>query len=198
MFALIVGNAFGMDISQVHSNRLANVSARANVGTGENVLIAGFSTRGPKRVLIRAIGPGLRAFGIVNPLPTPRVTAHRGSIPIASIPATPEMAASAGAFPLDPSSADQAIVVDLGTGNHSAVVESSDGASGVALVEVYDLDPPTVNSLTNLSARANIGKGSDLLIGGIAIDGGVKRKYLVRAVGPTLTNFQIQHPLGCR
>src|SRR6266536_2992238 len=64
------------DLDQAADSRLANISTRAQVGTGSDVLIGGFITGnkiGATRVAVRALGPSLQQFGIANPLPDPRL-----------------------------------------------------------------------------------------------------------------------------
>jgi len=65
------------DASSVHA-RLLNLSARAKVGTGENVLIAGFVITGsqPLKVLLRGVGPSLADKGISAPLVDPKLTLY--------------------------------------------------------------------------------------------------------------------------
>lgn len=128
--------------------RLINVSARAQVGP-DNPLIAGFSIAGsaPKRLLIRGVGQSLSHYQVTDGVAHPQLSLYADKIFIASnddwrrngdsyVP----LAAVSGAFPLDTAYADTALIVSLAPGTYSAVVTTSDGASGSALVEVYDLD----------------------------------------------------------
>jgi hypothetical protein len=131
--------------------RLVNVSTLGFVGTGDNVLAAGFTIRGniSKRVLIRAVGPGLTQFKVGSLLANPRLDVY--AVGQSSLFATnddwggdPTLASAftaAGAFQLDPNSRDAAIVLTLAPGGYTVVVSGSDGTTGNALVEVYDLDP---------------------------------------------------------
>jgi hypothetical protein len=128
--------------------RLVNVSARAVSGTGADVLIAGFVIAGPgtKRVLIRAVGPTLRDFGVTGVLADPRLELLNaagtklqendnwggGSGLIAAF-------ASVGAFALNAASLDAAVLTTLGPGSYTAQVSGSGGGTGVALVEIYEV-----------------------------------------------------------
>ncbi|MEO5958728.1 MAG: delta-60 repeat domain-containing protein, partial [Opitutaceae bacterium] len=131
-------------------SRLVNISALGFAGTGSRALIAGFAVDGAaaKRLLIRAVGPGLASFGVTDALADPR---------LAVIPqgTTVEIAASddwsgeaeivgatvaAGAFELAAGSKDAALVVRLPPGNYTVMVSGVGGTSGRALVEVYELD----------------------------------------------------------
>jgi hypothetical protein len=131
---------------------LTNVSARASVGAG-NVLIAGFVIGGStsRTVLIRASGPALEQFGISGTLPDPELqlysVASAGGVLLASNDdwgGDPEIAAAAssvGAFAwTDPTSPDCALLVTLPPGAYTAEVLGINGASGISLVEVYEVN----------------------------------------------------------
>jgi hypothetical protein len=132
------------------SPRLINLSARAQVGTGGDALIAGFVIGGEtsKTVLIRASGPALASFGISGVLPDPQLRlagSSPGTIQLASGPwgGDPQIsaaAARAGAFGWGSSaSLDSAILVTLPPGAYTAEVSGLSGDTGVALVEVYEV-----------------------------------------------------------
>jgi hypothetical protein len=129
--------------------RLINLSARVQVGTGGNVLIAGFVIGGSsaKTMLIRASGPALVPFGVSGTLPDPQlqltnaqgtvIASNNGWAGNAQIVTA---AASVGAFPwTSATSADSAIVLTLPPGSYSAQVSGASGDTGVALVEVYEV-----------------------------------------------------------
>lgn len=135
------------DVHPTSAGALMNISARAEVGDADT-LIAGFVLSGnvQKRVLIRAVGPGLAAYGVTGVLARPQLTLYRGRTPLAttqdwSTQATaPDMATAAGevgAFPLADGSADAALLLPLGGGGYTVQVTSADGTPGVALIEVY-------------------------------------------------------------
>ena len=132
--------------------RLINISAGGEAGSGENVLIAGFVVNGnaPKRVLIRGIGPALAAFGVSGVLVDPRLRVYENNRLIGdndnwSAVATDATAVAAaardtGAFTLGNASKDAALILTLAPGAYTAQVASSDGiSSGAALVEIYEL-----------------------------------------------------------
>jgi hypothetical protein len=126
---------------------LVNLSCRARVGTGGDILIAGFAVAGsePKRVLIRAAGPSLAALGVTGALADPRLEVIREGT--GAIVATNDnwdsalapAASSVGAFALTPGSRDAAIIVTLPPGAYTAQVSGVNNTTGVALVEVYEL-----------------------------------------------------------
>ncbi len=130
------------------AGRLANLSTRAQVGSGESVLIPGFVLAGdaPRRVLVRAIGPGLTAFGVAGALADPTLEVLRGSEVVAANDnwqaqpagaAAATAAVDAGAFPLAAGSRDAALVLNLAPGAYTLRVAGVGGATGVALAEIY-------------------------------------------------------------
>jgi hypothetical protein len=130
------------------SPRLVNISARVVVGTGGNILIAGFAIGGStsRTMLIRASGPALVPFGVPGTLPDPQLGLYSGSTLLdgnsgwggnADIASA---AAAVGAFAWsNPSSNDSAILVTLPPGAYTAQVSGASGDTGVALVEVYEV-----------------------------------------------------------
>jgi sugar lactone lactonase YvrE len=132
--------------------RLVNISARANVGTGNNVVIAGFVIEGnaSETVLIRAVGPGLSAFGVSGVLSNPNLQLHayiNGQDTVVAsnsgwggTTALSTAFAQVGAFGLASGSADAAILITLAPGIYTAVVSGNAGTTGIALVEVYEVD----------------------------------------------------------
>jgi len=133
--------------------RLVNVSGRAQVGTGDGVLIAGFVIEGAtsKTVLIRASGPALAQLGVPGTLPDPQLTLYQigagGSHALIGSntgwggdAAVASAAASAGAFSWgSAASADSALLITLAPGAYTAEVAGAAGDEGVALVEVYEV-----------------------------------------------------------
>ena len=128
--------------------RIVNVSARVQVGTGGNILIAGFVVGGStsRTVLIRASGPALSPFGVTGTLPDPELQLYAGSTLLGTNTGwggkfeLVSAAASVGAFTWsDPASNDSAILVTLPPGPYTAEVLGASGDTGVALVEVYEV-----------------------------------------------------------
>ncbi|MSU50005.1 MAG: hypothetical protein EXS37_13125 [Opitutus sp.] len=129
--------------------RLANVSARTQVGTGDNILIAGFVVGGgsPVRVLVRAVGPTLGAFGVGGTLVDPKLEIFNASA--AKVAENDNWGgtadlktafASVAAFALSADgSRDSALVATLQPGNYTAQITGVNNTTGVALVEVYEL-----------------------------------------------------------
>jgi len=124
------------------ATRLLNISSRARVGTGDDVLIGGFINRGGGRVFVRALGPSLAAFGVPSPLADPVLTLKdiNGVTLATNDDWQSSQAAEISATGLAPgNSAEPAILTSLPAGNYTGVVSGKGGATGVALVEVYQL-----------------------------------------------------------
>ncbi len=152
MSGITLAEIYDVDTLVGSASQLVNLSTLGFVGSGDNALTAGFAISGnaPKRLLIRAIGPGLAPFGVANALPDPQLglVPLGGSEPIATNDDWPDLVnvraafSAAGAFTLPAGSKDAALVITLEPGAYTVVVSGVNGsATGNALVEIYDLDP---------------------------------------------------------
>lgn len=131
--------------------RLINIFTRANVAGGEGLMIAGIVITGnsPKKILIRATGPALAAFGVSGALTDPLLKLYQGDAVLrqndnwsdsATEAALIAAAGSAtGAFALTPGTKDAALLITLEPGAYTAQVSGVAGAAGAALVEVYEV-----------------------------------------------------------
>jgi len=142
------------ELSPDSNSFLGNISTRAFVQTGDNVMIGGFIVQGAqlKRMIIRAIGPELTQYGIPNALSDPTLELHDGTgALIASNDnwqhtiiggiITGDQVRDIMSTRLAPRDArESAIIADLPSGNYTAILRGVDNTTGVALVEVYDLD----------------------------------------------------------
>jgi spore coat protein A len=179
-----------------------NISTRGNVVGGDNDLIAGFIITGgeSKRVLLRAIGPSLSAFGVSGALTDPVIRLfNSSSLEIANNDdwQTARGASEIQALGLAPKSASEASMVQsLAPGSYTAVVSGKDASTGIALVEAYDIGQSANSALANISTRGSIGLNDNLLIGGFIVGGIDSAKVIIRAIGPTLANFGITTALG--
>jgi hypothetical protein len=144
-------NSAGIGLVEVYdiqqsAGKLANISTRGFVGGGDSVMIGGFilgGGNGVARIMIRAIGPSLAAFGISNPLQNPTVTLRDGNGAQLNYNNdwTDDNATEIYFSGLRPSSeAESAIIMTLPAGNYTAVVGGLNGGTGVGLVEVYNLN----------------------------------------------------------
>jgi hypothetical protein len=188
--------------------RLVNISCRAQVGTGGNVLIAGFvvggqGTSGSEPLLIRGSGPALAAFGVGGTLPDPELQLFSGTTVLGTnngwggSAAISSAAAAVGAFGWSSAmSHDSALLDNLQTGPYTAQIQGQSGDTGVALVEVYDATPagtytPASPRLVNISTRVMVGSGGNILIAGFVIGGSSAKTVLIRASGPALAAFGV-------
>jgi uncharacterized protein YggT (Ycf19 family) len=189
---------------------LGNISTRAFVQTGDNVVIDGFIVQGtePKRVIIRAIGPELTQHGVPNAVADPTLELHNcsGSLiasndnwqhtiigGIITSDQVHDIVAS-GHAPGDPR--ESAIIAELPPGNYTAIVRGVDNTTGVALVEAYDLSPETNSILGNISTRAFVQTGANVMIGGFIVQGTQPKRVIIRAIGPELTQHRIPDALA--
>ncbi len=187
-----------------YNDRLANLSTRAQVGSGSNVAVVGFVI-GPgtaKNVLIRAVGPTLTQLNVPGVISDPQIDVFdsggrrilgNDNWSTAVAPAGTATATtfnSVGAFGLPSGSRDAALVATLNPGLYTAQVSGVGPVSGIALVEVYDLTGS--GRLINLSTRAQVGTGAGIMISGLVLaPGNGVRKILVRAAGPALTALNV-------
>jgi len=180
-----------------------NLSTRMLVQTGDRIGIGGFIITGsaPKHLLLRAIGPSL-APGIPNPLTDPVLELHG---PGAFVTITndnwrddPAQEAAIIATGIPPSNnLESAIDVTLNPGTYTALVKGKNNTSGVALVEVYDFSQTASAKLANISTRAFVSTGSDLVIAGFILGGGSgEGRVAVRGVGPSLTALGVPNALA--
>lgn len=183
--------------------RLVNISTRALSGTGNNVTIGGFVVAGAsKRVLIRAVGPSLVSQGIAasDLLADPKIEVHQGDTIIeenddwgdnANAAEVVDVSKQVGAFDLDAGDTkSSALLLTLQPGIYTFVTRGAGATSGIVLLEIYDADTGVPEGLfTNISSRAYSTTGDGVTIGGFVVDGTVPKPVLLRAVGPTLTDF---------
>jgi hypothetical protein len=128
------------------SGRVANISTRARVEVGDGALIGGFILGGtvPSQVIVRANGPSLAAAGISDPLLDPTLELYdiNGSLIFTNDNWRSDQESQIIATALPPSDdREAAIVATLSPGAYSAVVRGVNDTTGVALFEVYDLNP---------------------------------------------------------
>jgi YVTN family beta-propeller protein len=189
------------------SARLVNLSARAQVGTAGSVLIPGFviGGSGTETLLIRGAGPGLSQFGVPGVLARPSLSLFdaTGSLIASntgwgtnSNPAqVAAMSARVGAFAFAPGSADCALVANLPSGAYTVQVSGANNTTGVALAEVYEVSSAGTR-LINISTRAEVGNGGNIIINGFVVSGNGAEVMLVRADGPALAQFGVPGALA--
>src|SRR5438067_2144796 len=187
--------AFEVQTSLV--TRLANISTRLPVQTGDNVLIGGFIITGtqPKKVILRAIGPSLPfANKLANPTlelfgPSGRIDSNDNWVD------SPNKQAIIDSTIPPSNDLESAIVATLPANNagYTAIVRGVNGGTGIGVVEAYDLDQSVDSKLANISTRGFVQTGDNILIAGTIILGPNVQKVLVRGIGPSL---QISGKMG--
>ena len=190
-------------------SRLTNLSVRAPTGTGPQTMTVGFAVagRGAKPLLLRGIGPSLAQFDVSPALGDPSVRLLSGSTMLNSnndwggTAVLSAAAASVGAFEIPATSKDSALRQDVTAGNYTAELTGNNATTGIALAELYDLEPflslapPAESRLTNLSARSQVNTGIGGLAAGFSIAGTQKMKVLIRGIGPALIPFGLSGAL---
>ncbi|MDQ6809164.1 MAG: hypothetical protein M3Z64_07045, partial [Verrucomicrobiota bacterium] len=138
-----IGVVEAYDLNPDADSRLANISTRGFVNTGNDLLIGGFIVgNGVSKVIVRAIGPSLADFGVTSPLQDPTLELHDGSGTIVAKndnwKDTQQAEIMSTGIP-PRSDAESAIVATLAPGAYTAVVQGKNSTTGIAVVEVYTL-----------------------------------------------------------
>ncbi len=200
----VVGNAASTPLTP--PSRLINLSTRARVGRGEDALIMGVivGDSARKTYLSRAVGPTLGSFGAAGTVPDPQLAVfssdgrelarNLGWSTGPDAARIAQLARSAGAFALPDGSADSALVAELGAGAYTVQATTPTDRPGVGLAELYETE--SSGRTVNVSTRAQVGTGDDVLIGGFVVAGTAYKRMLVRAVGPTLRSFGVSTALA--
>lgn len=202
-------------IPQYGRVQLANISTRGKVGTGDQMLFGGFVIHRPpgftgdyhKRLLIRALGPSLRDGGLPADrcLADPQLELYNssGQLIAANDNWRSDQAQEIIATGAPPSNdLEAAAVVVLSDAGYTVQVRGANGATGLGIVEVFDLDPldpvnqPDSGRLVNISTRGHVSGGDDLLIGGLIVRGDAGQTVVVRAMGPDLTAIGVPDALS--
>ena len=190
------------------SGSAANISTRLQVGTGDNLLIAGFFITGPngstKKMIVRGTGP---STGVAGALANPTLELHdsTGAL-IASNDnwkttviggiITSDQVAEIQASSLAPSNdAESALIGTLSPGSYTAQVRGANNGTGIGVAEGFDLSIGSGATLANVSTRGQVGTGTDLMIAGFFVVNN-PLKVVVRGIGPSLAGFGVQNPLA--
>jgi len=190
-------DVIGYDRVVPPSGQLLNIATRMEVLGGDQVLIGGLIVSGsdPKKVIIRGIGPSLSVNG---PLADPTLELHQGNATLATNDnwkvndqTGQSQEAEVRATTIPPGNdLESAIVTTLTPGSYTAILAGKNGATGVGVIEVYDLAQGANSKLANISSRGFVDTGDNIMIGGLIIGGssGGGARVLVRALGPSLTS----------
>jgi hypothetical protein len=174
------------------------------VQTGDNIGIGGFIITGtsPKHLLLRAIGPSLTQFGVPDALADPVLGLHGpGGVVITTDdnwrddPAQEAAIIASGIPPAN--DLESAIDAILAPGAYTALVSGKNNTSGVALIEVYDLNQSANTKLANISTRAFVSTSDNIVIAGFLLGGNKgDDRIVVRGIGPSLTAFGVPNALA--
>jgi hypothetical protein len=174
------------------------------VQTGDNVGIGGFIITGstPKHVVLRALGPSLTQFGVPDALADPVLELHG---PGAFVTITndnwrddPMQEAAIMADGLAPTNdLESAIDATLAPGAYTGIVRGKNNTTGVGVIEVYDLNPSAGSKLGDISTRAFVDIGDNIVIAGFILgDNSGMDRIVARGIGPSLTGFGVSNALA--
>jgi hypothetical protein len=195
--------------SPVPGSQLSNISTRAFVQTGNNVMIGGFIVQGTqsKRVIIRAIGPELMPFGVSDPLADPTLALHDSTgaliasndnwmtTIIGGIITSDQVAAIRASGYAPGNIMESAMIVTLPPGNYTAIVRGVNNTTGIGLVDVYNLSATTASILGNISTRSFVQTDDNVMIGGFIVQGTQSKRVILRAIGPELSQYGLPNTL---
>jgi len=179
---------------------LGSISTRLEVGTGENVLIAGFHIAGSatKQVVLRALGPTLAQFGVTNAMQDPTLELHNSSGSLIAFNDNWQQAPNFQSIPANlqpPNGLESVILINLSPGSYTSIVRGLNNSTGTALVEVYDIVTGGSTEINSISTRGLVQSGNDVMIAGVSVQFHDK-PVIVRALGPTLTSFGVANVLA--
>jgi hypothetical protein len=151
------------------ASRVVNLSTRSLVRRDSGILISGIHIGGssPRRILFRAVGPGLKPLNVENRLARPKIALYKGATKLLENTGwnladdADEVAAVSnrfGAFALNPTSVDSALVVTLAPGSYTLHVSGADGGTGVVLADVFDAGPGNTSTDRVLGGGPEISK----------------------------------------
>lgn len=187
------------------SGRLVNLSVRTFAGADASTLTVGYALagEGERTLLVRGVGPTLKTFGVDNVLDDPALAFFsKGNLTQSNehwwqnsnATMLAETAHALGAFPLPSGSADAAYMTPFPSGERTVQVSGANRATGIALVELYDVSGDASARLSNVSARSHVGTGAGVLVAGFVVSG-ASRAILIRGIGPTLSAFGVSGAL---
>jgi hypothetical protein len=138
-----IGVAEAFDLSLGSAAKVGNVSTRGQVGTGNDIMIAGFIiVNNPLKVVVRGIGPSLTGFGVPNALANPTLELHdgNGALVLANNDWKTTQQAEITATGLQPSNdLESALVLTLQPGPYTAQLRGNNNGTGVGVIDVFAL-----------------------------------------------------------
>lgn len=206
-YQVLVRNAHGVIASKIATVALSDVtpaalshfSIRARAERGERELHASLTLAGtgPAKMLLRAAGQSLGAFGVAGAIADARLSLEQDGAVLATneiwssdsaASLTAETAAAMGAFAFPAGSHDAALLRNLVSGTYALRVAPTASSGGITLLEAFDASAVDAKSarVSGISVRAIVGAGDRAFVGGFTVTGGADVRLLVRAVGPGL------------
>ncbi|MEY2509691.1 MAG: hypothetical protein QOE26_454 [Verrucomicrobiota bacterium] len=178
------------------SAQLLNVATRLKVLSGDNVLIGGFIITGtaPKKVIILGVGPSLAQF-FSGTLANPTLELHQGDTLLQTNDDwKSDQQTEIEATGLAPTNdLESAIVRTLDPGSYTAILRGKGDTTGIGVVQAYDLNQAADSKFGNIATRGFVDSGDNVMIGGFIVGpaSGGSTTVVVRAIGPSLTNFGV-------
>ena len=192
--------AFATGVAPAATAQLLNIATRLKVLNGDNVLIGGFIITGtdPKKVLILGIGPSLAQF-FSGSLSDPTLELYQGDTLLQMNDNwKSDQQAEIEATGIPPSNdLESAIVRTLDPGSYTAILRGKGDATGIGVVQAYDLNQAANSKFGNIATRGFVDSGDNAMIGGFIIGpaSGGSTTVVVRAIGPSLSNFGVSGAL---
>jgi hypothetical protein len=180
---------------------LANLATRVQVGTANDVAIAGFIVTGnaSKQVVVRGLGPSLANQGAQGELSDPLLELYdsSGHLFANNNDWQESQAQALRDASLAPSNnLESAIMATLAPGAYTVVLRGNMNATGIGLIEIYDLQISASSKLGNLSTRGLVGASQSVMIGGTIVTGPDTARVAFRALGPSLVAGGIANALS--
>jgi cyclophilin family peptidyl-prolyl cis-trans isomerase len=209
-YTVVATNAEGTTTSEAAvlslstgDSRVVAISTRGAIGTGADILIAGFvlSSGNAQDMLLTGVGPSLTG-AVSGFLTDSRITVYQGANPIhtnddwgqaGNAASIPGIAASVGALSIDYANQakDAAVLESFSGGVYTAHVSGVNGLTGIGITEAFEATTspaPGAVSILGISTRGSVGTGADILIGGFVIRGNAPANLVIRGGGPALAN----------
>ncbi len=196
----VLSDVATLSVVENGTSTMVNIANRGLVGTGDDIMIAGFTIAGTgsKRILLRASGPALlNADPPVSGFladPSLLVVGNGGFEALSNdnwedaqnVSEISSAFSTVGVDPFAEGSKDAAVLADFPAGSYGAILSGVNEATGVALIEAFDADTGLPIKLINLSTRCVAGDGDNVVIPGFVIQGDVAKTVIIRGVGPNL------------
>lgn len=181
--------------------RALNLSTRLNVQPGDQAGIGGFIVTGtaPKQLLFRGIGPSLLGGGVSDILADPTLDLRdaNGLQLMANNNWRDTQETEIEATGIAPTNDQEAaMLATLAPGSYTVILRDAEATGGIGLVEIYDLDQNPTAKLANLSTRAFVSTGNNVVIAGFILEGNGSDTVALRGIGPSLTGVAVPNALA--